>query len=376
MAEIGAFPQHDRAWQGVAAYLRQRFGTTARLLGPAELIDVLPVTYPYDVSRHVDLEALDAFVVHKGQLDRVGREICTLLVEKGIPLFGNEVFVVFTLGGQRREHTIGGRFFASFYDQARNPETFAPRLPKTHSEFSGPMTAILMTTFNRPERLRHSLETVAALKAPILVVDDGSDRRHDAAYAAVYEQFAVRALKIPGNRGLSNALTTGLSYWLADPNVHWISYLQDDVEVRADLLTVLAEVQDPTNYPLLTGRLDPLHTNHGQVQVNGHQVYLQHMCAGIHLHAHRDYWMKQLPIPTPYFQAPKSWPGVPQRGSDEDWWIAQWGPNSVVKQGKYVAALPGLVRTTTSAAEDSTWKNPGLKDPPLATPPLPSLARR
>jgi hypothetical protein len=92
------------------------------------------------------------------------------------------------------------------------------------------------------------------------------------------------------------------------------------------------------------------------------------MCPGIHLHAHRDYWEKMLPIPTAYFQAPRRWPDAPPRGADEDWWISQWCPRSVVKQGQYLAVLPGLVRTTSLLASESTWGNPGEPEPPLPAP--------
>ncbi|MDR3469690.1 MAG: glycosyltransferase [Xanthobacteraceae bacterium] len=365
--EIGAFPHGDASWQAVVDFLRRRFGDAARLLGPAEFINELPGTFPYDVARHIELDALDAVAVHKGQLDRIDRGVCLRLADSGIPLYGNDVFVVFAPRGPKPWRTIGRRHFPSFHDQIADATPWAPKFPQTHSEFAGPTTVILMTTFNRPDRLRASLQSIAALKAPTLVVDDGSDPRFAADYAAVFSEFGVRVLRLPDNRGLPAALNAGLSYWLADPNVEWISYLQDDVEVRPDLLSVLAAVQDPTDHPLLTGRLDPLHTVFGEIAVNGQRVFLQRMCPAVHQHAHRDYWTKQLPIPTPYFQAPKHWPGVPQRGSDEDWWFAQWSPHSVVKQGKYVAVLPGLVRTTTSRAADSTWRNAGIEDPPLAS---------
>ena len=78
------------------------------------------------------------------------------------------------------------------------------------------------------------------------------------------------------------------------------------------------------------------------------------MCAGIHLHGHRAYWERQLSIPTAYFQAPKRRPDMPLRGADEDWWIVQWSPRSVVKQGKYVGVLPGLVRSPTAHSSKST----------------------
>jgi predicted O-methyltransferase YrrM len=365
------FPHDDPFWRSVLDFLLARFGDHARIVAPLEFHDLLPRTFPYDVLRNLDLESMDAIVIHKGRLDQVGQRACSVMIQGGIPLFGNEVFAVFSLKGRRPWRVKGKEHFAEFYRKANLQETFIVGIAQRHSEFVNPSTVILMTTYNRPHRLAASLRTIEALKAPILVVNDGSDPQHDAAYAAIYETFDVRVLNIPGNRGLSNALNTGLGYWLADPKVEWISYLQDDVEVRSDLLAVMARVQDPEQYPLLTGRHDPLHKVYHETEINGQRVLLQRMCAGIHLHAHRGYWEKQLPIPTAYFQAPKSWPEMPLRGADEDWWIVQWSPQSIVKQGKYVCVLPGLVRTTTGLSAESTWGNPALPDPLLPPPQCP-----
>jgi hypothetical protein len=363
------FPEGDTYWMAVADFLRATFGDHATFLAPNEFHELFPRAYPYDMSRHIDVRGLDAVVVHKGMLGEVGRDVCQLLLDQGIPLFGNEVFAVFALKEAPPRKLWGAEHFADFRIRAREAGAFKPNPAPAHSEFNGPATVILMTTYNRPERLAHALETVLPLGAPILVVNDGSAPEHAEAYAEIVRQTGVRSLNLPDNRGLASALNMGLSYWLADPNVEWICYLQDDVEVRPDLLAALARVQDRQDYPLLAGRADPLHKVYGERMVNGCRVLLQRMSPGIHLHAHRDYWKSMLPIPSPYFQAPRRRPGWPARGADEDWWISQWSPHSIVKQGKYVAVLPGLVRTTTTLPSESTWGNAGGEiDPPLPPP--------
>jgi len=366
------FPYDDDYWKTVADFLAARLPESAALLAPNEFHELFPRTYPYDVSRHINVRKLDALVIHKGMLPEVGREVCELALREGIPLFGNDVFVVYTLKGRKPWKLRGAGQFTDFREKAGLPGTFPADHVKPDSEFDGPATVILMTTYNRPARLAHSLETISQLKAPILVVNDGSSREHAADYAAVTKQHGVRLLDLPDNRGLSSALNIGLSYWLADPGVDWICYLQDDVEVRADLLAALARVQDSHEYPLLTGRHNRRHKVYGEKDINGCKVLLQRMSPGIHLHAHRDYWEKMLPIPTAYFQAPRRRPGAPIRGADEDWWISQWSPQSVVKQGKYIAVIPGLVRTTTTLDSESTWQNHGENDLPLSLPEVPA----
>lgn len=362
------FPHDDSYWQSAADFLLGQFGAKARLVAPTEFHELIPRTFPYDAIRHIDLKEMEALVIHKGALPEVGKETCMLLAKEGIRLFGNEVFVIYTLKGAPPRQIIGEEHFTDFYLKTETPETFTVQPVKEHSEFIGSATVILMTTYNRPDRLGLSLQSIVSLKAPILVINDGSDAQHAGAYTSVYETYGVRVLNMPGNRGLSNALNAGLSYWLADPNVEWICYLQDDVEVRADLLAALARVQDSQKRPLLTGRHNPLQKVYGETEIGGQKVLWQRMSPGIHLHAHRSYWEKMLPIPTAYFQAPRRWPHFPQRGADEDWWISLWSPHSIVQQGGYVAVLPDLVRTTTVLPAESTWGNPGLPDPLLPPP--------
>jgi len=362
------FPHQDTYWQAAADFLKKRFGEKARLVAPTEFHEIFPHTFPYDAIRHLDLRQLDAFVIHKGALSEVGLPTCTLLIEEGIPLFGNEVFVVYGLKGRRPFRMPPGDHFAAFHRAVADRKNFDQHPLKQHSEFLSQATVILMTTYNRPGRLAAALESISQLKAPILLVNDGSSPEHHAAYAEVYKKFQVRVIEMPDNRGLPNALNTGLSYWLADPQVEWISYLQDDVEVRLDLLVALARVQDPEKYPLLTGRLNTMQKVYGETEVNGQRVIQQRMSPGLHLHAHRTYWEKMLPVPSPYFQSPKKWPGAPLRGADEDWWISLWSPHSVVKQGKHIAVLPGMVRTLTVLEAESTWGNPGQPEPALSSP--------
>jgi len=362
------FPHEDPYWQSVADFLLGQFGEGCSIVAPTEFHELIPRTFPYDVIQHIDLKEMQALVIHKGALKEVGESTCALLVREGTPLFGNEVFVLFSLKGPLCPHPKGKEHFTDFYLKAKDPRTFSVNPVKLHSEFTGKATVILMTTYNRPDRLGLALESIAPLNAPILVVHDGSDAIHAAAYAAIFERYDVRVLNMPGNRGLSNALNAGLNYWLADPMVEWICYLQDDVEVRADLLVALARVQHPEKFPLLTGRRNGLHKVYGEKEVNGQKILLQRMSPGIHLHAHRSYWEKMLPIPTVYFQAPRRWPDLPARGADEDWWISQWSPNSIVKAGKYIAVLPDLVRTTTVLPAESTWGSPGTPEPLLPPP--------
>ncbi|NJR66751.1 MAG: hypothetical protein HC772_17890 [Leptolyngbyaceae cyanobacterium CRU_2_3] len=152
-------------------------------------------------------------------------------------------------------------------------------------------------------------------------------------------------------------MNVGLEYWLADPQIDWISYFQDDVDINPETLKVLEQIQDQRDRPLLSGRDALEHPNFGTGEIAGYPVLYKRSMPGQHLHAHRDYWRSIMPIPTPYLGAPKPDQGKPGQGADEDWWITCWSPHSIVKRGGYVVCVPGLVRSFQTSADESTWGN-------------------
>ncbi|MBI2357484.1 MAG: glycosyltransferase, partial [Deltaproteobacteria bacterium] len=218
-------------------------------------------------------------------------------------------------------------------------------------------TAAVITTYNRPWALARSLPQVLALGCPVLVVDDGSEPAHEQDCERIRREHScarLHWLRLPSNRGLPCARNIGLCYWLADPAMEWISAFDDDVDVRPDLFARLRPVQDAVRRPLLTGRLAPEHPVVGEATIHGTRVLFHHSAAGTHFHAHRQYWLEVLPIPTPFLGAPEH-----GRGSDSDWWVGSFSPNSIVKRGAKIACVPGLVRTFATTAQQSTCGNTG-----------------
>lgn len=218
-------------------------------------------------------------------------------------------------------------------------------------------TAIVVTTCDRSFGLAKTLDSLSKLEVPILVVDDG---RKGHSSVPFYESSKhVSFIRTPHNRGLACALNIGLSYWLADKSIEWISYFQDDVEVDPDVLLVLRDVQHLKDRPLLTGHDAAEHPVKATADgINGVDVLYKESCRATHMHAHRDYWTSVMPIPTRELGAPKPVPGQPRGlGSNVDWWIATWAPSSVKMTHRYVTCVPGLVRTFLWKKEDSCWDN-------------------
>ena len=158
-----------------------------------------------------------------------------------------------------------------------------------------------------------------ALAVPTLIVDDASTAENACENSRIADEHGVPMIRMPGNRGVCNSVNAGVSYWLADRGIDWISAFQDDVDVHPELLKVLERVQDARVRPLLAGRDALEHPTYATGAIGGYAVLYKRSLPGQHLHAHRDYWASVLPVPTPYLGAPKHTDDPRGRGSDEDW---------------------------------------------------------
>jgi glycosyltransferase involved in cell wall biosynthesis len=226
-------------------------------------------------------------------------------------------------------------------------------------------TAIVITTYNRGAVLYRALQSIAALGLPMLVVDDGSRPDQAQFNQEICAMYRAQYMRIAENRGLACALNIGLSYWLADARVEWISYLQDDVDVHPLLMAKMFEASEHYRCSLYTGHNSPYH----QAASNMNGYLLKKSCAGVHMHARSAFWKSILPIPTFSLGAPKRIDGrIKGLGSNVDWWIVRDSPQSTKSRGEQICCVPNLVRTFLFKAEDSSWGNalPKGEEPPLA----------
>lgn len=226
---------------------------------------------------------------------------------------------------------------------------------------------ILVTTFNRPEALQRSLPQIAALGCPVLLVDDGGgliDVTHSESKGREYWAQAeymsgpytnVQYLRIPQNRGLACAMNIGLSYWLADSSIEWISYFQDDVDVHPKMLEILSKFQGMSK--ILTGHDAGEHPSHAPSRIDGIDYSHKWSIRATHIHAHRDFWQSVMPIPTRELGCPKRQGEGRGLGSNADWWIVRDSPHSCQKTKQPIICVPGLVRSFLWKGEDSCWNN-------------------
>jgi glycosyltransferase involved in cell wall biosynthesis len=327
------FPS-DPYWMQALAFLEAQVQPTDAILAPNDFLEIFPGTYHYRVSHLFPAHNFAFVIFHKGMVEEVDQSLALEVLEQFHLVFTNDVFVIYSQIPIANIPAPDDRQTRALVEQVETTDRF-DSLHATQS------CAIVVTTHNRPDHLARSLPQIAALGAPVLVVDDGSDREAAAANQKIAEQYHVNLWRSPTHRGQPTAITTGVSYWLADPSIAWIAYFRDDVNVRSDALTILEQIQDP-KYPILTGRDAPEHPVLQTETIAAHEVLLKRSSPGIHFHAYRDYWAAVLPIPTPLIN-------LPGRGTDEDWWITAWSPRSVVKQGGNLICVPGLVSTFADA---------------------------
>ncbi len=290
---------------------------------------------------------IEFFVLHKGMLERIDP---ALLCEAaaGMPIFANDVFAIYGRHGQRlpaeQEYQLAA--IQRFTDErARKPVETGT-------------VGITVMTYNRSPALRRTLRSLARLRRPMLVIDDGSSPLHRWRNR-LYSRLA--GMRLPKNMGLACARNAGFAHWLTQPEIEWISAFDDDVEVASNLFDVLAHLarnRAPTT-AIFTGYRSPVHREPAEATMAGRQVFFARSCSGRHMHAHRDYWTRVLPTPTAYPEAPKPIGGAfAGQGCDSDWWLSCWSPKSGIKSGIDVVVVPGLV--TTFGAGHSSWGSSGL----------------
>jgi hypothetical protein len=355
-----AFPVNDKCWTDTASFLEAHVHKLEPIIAPNAFLDKFPGTYPpqclYAVKNIVDFRWA---VIHKRKIKEINYDFLERITKDFVPVFANEIFVVFSSHSNLPKLPITCQHLNSFMKKMKMLRK-NDNLTKKHNEKYASSNKVLwcgivVTTYNRPSALERSLPQITRLGAPVLVVDDGSNEDCYEWNSHITQKCGVSLLRIPVNRGLPCAINMGISYWLADPKIEWISCFQDDVDVHPTLLTAMAHIQDAELRPLCTGHDASEHLPYKKEKIGDHLVLAKWSSPGIHLHAHRDYLRKVIPIPTPYLGAPKRNRGIPGQGSDEDWWIATWAPSSVTKRGMYVACVPGLVDTFLSKPNESTW---------------------
>jgi len=120
-----------------------------------------------------------------------------------------------------------------------------------------PLVTIIVTTYNRADRLRRAIDSALGQSMPdleVVVVDDGSTDETPKVLAS-YPDPRVRVVKHPRNLGTLAAKRTGLDHIQGE----WFTYLDSDDELLPEALeTLLAvpETMDPNIDFVICNSLD------------------------------------------------------------------------------------------------------------------------
>ena len=344
----------DPLWVDAARSLDGLVERGDLILAPVEFLHVFPGSVALHVRRRMlGATPISHYILHKGMLDRVDPEFVREAMQ-ATPVFANAVFVVYS----RR----GGSLTDDQSEHLAVLNTYSAQIAQTSAPSFA--TGVVVTTYNRPWALRRTLASLSRQGRPIVVVDDGSPTISRFRNGIMAGAQRAAYMPHPDNLGLAHSLNVGVCHWLAHPEVEWISTFNDDVEVVDGMFDVLENIvrhsPHPPAHSLYTGYADDDHPRSVAEPLAGRAAALARSCPAKHLHAHRSYWQSVLPIPTAYTGAPKPAGGLfPGHGSDADWWVGSWAPQSAPKQGGSVVVIPGLVSTFATGASSSTWGNKG-----------------
>src|ERR1700687_2632720 len=91
-----SFPYHDPYWSETAKFLAQKVAGEDRILAPDDFWRLFPRIYRYINTRLKPEMKYDWAVIHKGQLGEFSPEFLRDLVKRMLPVYANEVFVVWS----------------------------------------------------------------------------------------------------------------------------------------------------------------------------------------------------------------------------------------------------------------------------------------
>ena len=91
-----SFPYHDPYWSETAKFLALQVAAEDKVLAPDDFWRLLPRIYRYINTRLKPEMKYDWAVIHKGQLGEFAPEFLRDLVKRMLPVYANEVFVVWS----------------------------------------------------------------------------------------------------------------------------------------------------------------------------------------------------------------------------------------------------------------------------------------
>lgn len=96
-----SFPHNDPYWASTAEFLSENYKAGERVLAPELFWRIVSEVRTYPDTFFRTTPDYDWIVLHKGELDRVDRKFLEWVLNNTVPVFANEVFVIFTSASDR-----------------------------------------------------------------------------------------------------------------------------------------------------------------------------------------------------------------------------------------------------------------------------------
>ena len=123
-----SFPAFDQYWLDTASFVQTNFKEGDKIVAPLDFTEKLKVIYPYSTQYRAHTANFQWIILHKGMLLDFNKYFLTYVADTLIPVFANEVFVVFS---QHRDLTpvmADAPHLQALWVAMRHESGFWPRL--------------------------------------------------------------------------------------------------------------------------------------------------------------------------------------------------------------------------------------------------------
>lgn len=223
---------------------------------------------------------------------------------------------------------------------------------------------IFITTKNRPDLLRKSLESLRATtrrnQYRLTVVRDGDYAVTDNVLSE-FKDIIDYVLTNQENAGLGPSINMALAHidalkrWDGEKAPPFTTYSQDDCVYKQGWLELLSTKYLQLKGPLHLAFASGMESIEHPVKKNlGNGMILKDWLRGTNLLATHDVWMSMWPIPKIDPETGRE-RGKPDNGlgSGVDWHFIRAHPNSVCRTGRTNLVIPGLI--CHAGFDQSTW---------------------
>ncbi|MDB9319774.1 MULTISPECIES: class I SAM-dependent methyltransferase [Cyanophyceae] len=157
------FPINDVYWTNTAEFLKEHINNEDKIIANVEFIEKLPNTIAYPSSWKSELTNYQWVVIHKGMMDELDYLFLNQIVEEFIPVFANEVFVVFSKEPKLFKIDEALDHWQAFINNMRDQEVIYPILPRILKE----VKKILIPLINRLDIIEQVIAKSANAKEAV-----------------------------------------------------------------------------------------------------------------------------------------------------------------------------------------------------------------